>query len=57
MAMRRKLRWPSLTALQQAVRSAQIVLPSAAFSTLQPVKTVPSSHSSAAPTEKREYGT
>ena len=39
---------------EAAVRSAQMVLPRAAFSTLQPVNTAPSSHSSAAPTAKRE---
>ena len=56
MAIRTKSVCPSLTALHAAVRSAQMVLPSAAFSTLQPVYTVPSEHSSAAPTGKREYG-
>ena len=54
MAMRRKERWPSLTALAMAVRSAQMVGPKAAFSMLQPVYTVPSSHSNAAPTGKWE---
>ena len=35
-----------------AVRSAQMVRPKLEFSMLQPVYTVPSSHSSAAPTGK-----
>src|SRR5450830_962473 len=41
---------------ENAVRSAQLHRPYAAFSTLQPRKTRPSLHSSAAPTLKREYG-
>ena len=47
-------RCPSLTAFTRAVRSAQMVEPKAAFSTLQPVNTVPSAHSRAAPTGKWE---
>ena len=39
---------------KEAVRSAQMAEPKAAFSTLQPVNTVPSSHSSAAPTGNLE---
>ena len=50
MAMAVNVRAPSLIALNSAVRSAQLVSPKEAFSTLQPVKTRPSSQSSAAPT-------
>ena len=50
------LRSPSLIAFTKAVRSAHIDGPNAAFSTLQPVYTLPSAHSNAAPTRKREYG-
>ena len=52
--MRTKSRCPSLTALATAVRSAQMVGPKEAFSMLQPVNTVPSLHSRAAPTGKWE---
>jgi len=52
MTMRRNLECPSLIALTAAVRSAQMVRPKLEFSMLQPVYTVPSSHSSAAPTGK-----
>src|SRR5438105_8730077 len=48
--MRVKSRWPSESALKTATRSAQIVSPYVAFSTLQPVITAPSAVSSAAPT-------
>src|SRR5450830_1736799 len=47
---------PCATALKNAVRSAQLHKPYAAFSTLQPRNTRPSLHSKAAPTLKREYG-
>src|SRR6187399_1350956 len=47
---RRKRRCPSEIALNMATRSAQIVSPYVAFSTLQPVMIVPSDVSSAAPT-------
>ena len=36
-AMRRNRRWPAATAVTTAVRSAQMVPPYDAFSTLQPV--------------------
>src|SRR6187401_672553 len=51
-----KSRWPSVSALSKATRSAQTVSPYVAFSTLAPVMTVPSRVSSAAPTLKCEYG-
>ena len=54
MTMRTKSRCPSLTALNTATRSAQMVGPKLAFSMLQPVYTVPSLHSRAAPTGKWE---
>ena len=57
MAISVNLVTPSLTALNSAVRSAQLVGVKAAFSTLQPVKMRPSSARSAAPTIKSEYGT
>ena len=50
MAMAVNSRAPSLTALNSAVRSAQLVSPKEEFSMLQPVKTRPSAQSSAAPT-------
>jgi NADH-quinone oxidoreductase subunit G len=53
-AMRRNARWPAATADPIATRSAHMVRPKLRFSTLQPVKTVPSSHSRAAPTAKFE---
>jgi CNT family concentrative nucleoside transporter len=56
MAMATNLRLPAATALNTAVRSAQIVKPYEAFSTLQPTKIWPSSVSSAAPTKNLEYG-
>jgi len=54
--MRLKLRCPAETAVAIAAASAQIVDPSAAFSMMHPVKTVPSAHSIAAPFLSREYG-
>ena len=47
---------PSETALKIAVRSAQLVRENEEFSILQPVKTLPSDVSRAAPTRKCEYG-
>ena len=55
-AMSVKLRFPSLTALNSAVRSAQQVTEYEAFSILHPVYKVPSSASNAAPTQNPEYG-
>jgi len=55
-ASARNSRRPVPTALATAARSAQIVSPKERFSTLVPVTTVPSAHSRAAPTRKREYG-
>ncbi len=49
-------RRPELTAASTALRSAQTVRPNERFSTFVPVKTEPSSQSSAAPTRKWEYG-
>jgi hypothetical protein len=43
-------RRPLATAWQIAFRSAQIVPPKLAFSTLQPATTAPSEHANAAPT-------
>ena len=54
MAMAEKAFSPSLTALAKAVRSAQIVGVKAAFSMLQPVYTLPSLVSNAAPTKNPE---
>lgn len=47
---------PAATAEKMAVRSAQIVSPYEAFSTLQPQNSLPSGVRSAAPTRKCEYG-
>src|SRR5262245_60710959 len=47
---------PAATALTTADRSAQIVRPYEAFSTLQPVKILPEAVNSAAPTLNFEYG-
>ena len=55
-ATARNFRAPSEIALKTAVRSAHTVRPYDADSTLQPVKIVPSSARSAAPTRKLEYG-
>src|ERR1700719_91307 len=55
-AMASKPRSPSEMALKMAVRSAQHVKPSVAFSTLQPENTRPDFARSAAPTRKFEYG-
>src|SRR6202795_5048361 len=49
-------RSPSLSALKIATRSAQIVSPYVAFSTLQPPKILPEVLRKAAPTRKLEYG-
>jgi hypothetical protein len=54
MAMQRKSLFPATTAAPIATRSAHIVSPKLKFSTLHPVKTVPSEHSRAAPTAKFE---
>ena len=48
--------FPSEIALNNAVRSAQIDKLFTPFSTLAPVKTVPSEQRSAAPTGNSEYG-
>jgi len=53
-AMRLKLRLPDETADAIVAASAHKVDPNAAFSMLQPVNTVPSVHSTAAPTLNRE---
>jgi hypothetical protein len=53
-AMHRKSLLPAATAAPIATRSAHIVSPKLKFSTLHPVKTVPSAHSRAAPTAKFE---
>src|ERR1039457_281894 len=55
-ATRRHLRAPSEIALKTATRSAHIVRPYVAFSTLQPVKIRPDSSSIAAPTLNFENG-
>jgi hypothetical protein len=55
-AMALKPRSPSLTALKIATRSAHIVSPYVAFSTLQPEKILPEMLRKAAPTRKFEYG-
>src|SRR5688572_10043558 len=49
-------RTPAATAAAIAPRSAQMVPPYDAFSTLHPTCTCPSESSSAAPTRKPEYG-
>ena len=49
-----KLRSPCATADSTAARSAQIVAPKDAFSTLQPVNVLPPAVASAAPTRKCE---
>jgi hypothetical protein len=54
-AIARKSLFPSLIALQTAFCSAHTEI-NAAFSTLQPVTTLWSAHSNAAPTENPEYG-
>src|ERR1700693_341866 len=54
--MARKPRSPSLIALKIATRSAQMVSPYVAFSTLQPEKILPEVLRKAAPTRKFEYG-
>src|SRR6266481_563693 len=54
--MASKPRSPSLMALKMAMRSAQMVRPYVAFSTLQPPKILPEVARSAAPTRKLEYG-
>src|SRR5579872_660910 len=46
----------SATAEKMAVRSAQLVIPYEAFSTLQPLKICPLVRRMAAPTRKFEYG-
>src|ERR1043165_7757490 len=55
-AMRENRRSPSEIALTMATRSAQIVRPYVAFSTLQPVMIRPSGVWRAAPTLNPEYG-
>src|ERR1700732_3315470 len=55
-AMALNPRSPSLTALKIATRSAQMVSPYVAFSTLQPAKIRPDVLRKAAPTRKLEYG-
>ena len=47
---------PCATAVNMAVRSAQLVAPKLAFSTLHPVVSVPSVSKTAAPTWNLEYG-
>src|ERR1700726_2670193 len=51
-----KPRSPSLTALKIATRSAHVVSPYVAFSTLHPPKILPEALRRAAPTRKFEYG-
>jgi hypothetical protein len=55
-AMAVKSLYPSLIAFEKAVRSAHMLGEKAAFSMLQPLNTLPSAHSRAAPTLKCEYG-
>src|ERR1700732_5506085 len=55
-AMALNPRSPSLTALKIATRSAHMVSPYVAFSTLQPPKILPDVLRKAAPTRKLEYG-
>ncbi len=55
-AMEANCRIPWATALAMAARSAQIVRPKDAFSTLQPVTMEPFLPSRAAPTLNLEYG-
>ncbi len=54
--MRLNPRAPSATAAPIAIRSAQIVSPYEALSTLAPTNTRPSAASSAAPTRNLLYG-